>query len=325
MRRAAVATAVLALSIGAGTIAAATPAQAATCALGPGASCAGADLRGRDLSGLDLSRSDLRGADLSGANLHGSQLDFSDLSGADLDGIDARSVDFAMTRMSDVSASGGNFHWANFYGANVHRTDFTDADVRGASFHGADFAGTRFAGAQITGTVVTPSNIGQHANARNVFFDRVHTHIKAYGAGDRHCNNDSAGHGEETWCVGSNDDGNATAGLTRWATFRWAPVAGGSRPFWIKGGVGDPDNIELHGTADPGLASFDVRSASGTAASSGGHTPSHAHRGQVGGPLAMNVSYHDGFGHPSGGGGSLRGGYSLTLIGWLQHGGTAVR
>lgn len=355
MRRAASALAALAVSLGLGVIA--SPVHAASCTPGPGAACAGADLqgldlRGRDLSGADfnganLSRTnlaganlrgasikgalvehaDLRVADLTGALLNGSQFDFSDFAGADLDGADAASADFAMTRLNDVSAREGNFHFANFYGAAVHRTDFSSADVRHSSFHGADFAGTHFSGARITGTQVTPSNIGDHPKVRDVFFDRVHTHINAYGNSDNRCDNDSADHDEQTTCNGPNDDPNATTGLTHRATFHWGRVDGDSRPFWIKGSAHDGTvKIELHGSANPGLGAFDVRTVSGPAAAVG-YTPDHAHRGQVGGPLAMNVSHKapQPMQGPRDGMATAPGGYALTLIGWLQHGGTAAR
>jgi uncharacterized protein YjbI with pentapeptide repeats len=333
-----------------------SPADAATCAAGPGATCSGADLRGADLSGLDLTGADFRGAHLDGANLdrtvlagadlsfasmtqvlmqhadlrranltgvdlHGSQLDFTDLAHADLDGVRAGSVDFAMTRLNGATARDGHFTSANFYGSVVHHTNFQDADLRHASFHGADFGGTDVSGADITGTVVTPSNIGDHPAIRNAFFDRIHTHVHAEGGKERPCTDGDSSHDSSVTCTGPNDDPKATVGLAGMVRFHWGQVHDHRRPFRVESAQDDP-KIRIVGTADPGLASFHVTSVSGTAVAHGGHTSDHTGRGQVGGPLALNVTYEKGFWHPALPG-QQHSGYSLTVIGWVQHGGVA--
>lgn len=297
-----------------------------------GANLNGANLRGANLRGADLSSSTLRSAnlthtDMTGANLHradaesatlyqvhisnanlsyanlsrvqlfGSQAVGANLVGTKLNHATAHQVNFLNADLGLATLSAGDFTGSLFAGAILGGADFAQATVSHASFVHASFRKTNFLGAKITGTDVIPSNIDTDPKARFYFFQRVYTHVNAYGG-----HGDSTSSQGSTDATGANDDANATAPFSTRVAFRWGAVGDRKDVFTMAA-----HGTVLTGRTNGNLGDFHVDSITGSLLQGVGPTQTEAPRGHPGGPIALDVNYHGGF----------SGGYSINVSGWL--------
>ncbi len=263
-----------------------------------------------DLASVLLQHADLTRAQLGNARLDGSQLDHSNLTDTHLSYAEATATNFAMADLTGAVFTHGRFRGSNFFGAQVHRTSFAGADLTDASFHGADFHQTNFGNALVVRTSVTPSNIASDPMARAQLFEKVYAHVNAYGSSDQHCSDDGSGPMDHVECTGFNDDSRASLELSSGVEFGWGGYTPGDsrRSFWIVGKLANWP-VSLRGEADLGLGAFWVHSAGGTVnRGTPSHTPNHAGRGEIGGPLAIFIGFHHG----------IRPGYHMNVSGYVQ-------
>jgi hypothetical protein len=208
------------LVVGGASASAAPPPGLGTCQVAPYAKCAGADMRGKSLAGKDLRNANFKGADLRGVDMTNAYMHQADLSGAKLDNVKAQHVHLGHANLSAANltdADLGHAHLgsvnagsANFSRTKLGSADFTHADVRQAIFTDAHFASTKFGVAHASGVTIFPSNFDTDQTAVPGLYERVASHIDAYGrwgsctqggSGRRHlmqangCSGTDQGHG----------------------------------------------------------------------------------------------------------------------------------
>jgi uncharacterized protein YjbI with pentapeptide repeats len=292
-----------------------------------GANLRGANLREADLSSANLRAADLTHSDMTKANLHkadaeratlhqvllgeanlsyanltrvqlfGSQAVSTNFIGANLSDATAHSVNFAFADLGLATLSAGDFTGSHFLGAILGNADFSHATVNNAYFVHAYFHRTNFNGAKIVGADVIPSNIDTDGMARFYFFERVYTHVNAYGS---YGNTNS--YSSHVSAEGGNDDPNGAAPFSHRVSFQWGAFENRKDVFQMSA-YGNT----LSGRKNGNLADFYVDKVTGSLLPNVGPTETEAPRGHPGGPIALSVGWH----------GVFSPGYSINVSGWL--------